>query len=164
MIAMLIVITSVTYGQGTKPVTADDLIAMQKEGLSGQTMVKAIEANGADLDTSAAGLMVLKKAGLPDAVIDAALDAGRHAKPIAATSPVDGTEVGVYLLRDGSLQQLKLDPTETKTGGLLGGAIPLVGKVKMEAVIRGAKSTVQIPLPTDVVIHCTGQTPRNPIG
>ena len=75
--------------EARKPITDDDVVSMTKAGLQEQTIVLAIEQGPTTFDTSPQALIVLKKAGLSDAVLNAMLTASKNRPntPVAPTPP-----------------------------------------------------------------------------
>ena len=163
MAMALMLVTGVSYSQTRKPLTADDLIAMKSAGLDEQTVVKAIQTNGADLDTSALGLVALKKAGISDAVIQAVLAAQAQSQPksVNASDAVAGAdELGIYVSREGALTLIRPETATTKTGGQLSFLkVPFGGKVKGDGLVAGTKSSLQLAPPVQIVIHCPETNP-----
>ena len=74
-------------GETAKPVTNSDVIQMVKAGLKDSVIMKAIDANGADLDVSPSGLMELRKARVSQRLIEAMIDYSQrnHSSPAAFT-------------------------------------------------------------------------------
>lgn len=122
--------------QAQKPLTNDDVVKMAKAGLSESVVVATIQANPANYDTSANGLIVLKKNGVTDNEIKAILTAqqGRNGGGSAAAPANADVSSGntapsatpgshwqmptVALVQNGSSQTLPLEKTqlaETKT-------------------------------------------------
>ncbi len=145
-------------GQAKKPLTTDDLIEMKKANFDEQTMIKAIETNGTAIDTSVKGLTVLKNAGLSDRVINAALSAGSQTP--AAAGPPDGKvsiaeDLGAFVIRDGATVPLPLEGFNYKSSGVLtSAATSLIVKSKMNGVLTGTKSSIQIPTPIELTLRC----------
>ena len=68
---------SLAAQEARKPITNDDLLSMSKAGLKEQTIILAIEQGPTSFDTSPQALVILKKAGVSDAVLNAMLSASR---------------------------------------------------------------------------------------
>jgi len=89
---------TLAFAQATKPFTGEDLIKMKKEGFDDQTMIKAIEANGSAIDASLDSLVALRRAGVSDNVIKAALSVGQSKSfTTGASNLPSGTEVLLVL-------------------------------------------------------------------
>jgi hypothetical protein len=159
MFAFLFALT-LAFGQGKKPLTAEGLIQMKKAGFDEQTMIKAIEANGATVDTSAQGLMSLKDAGLGDAVIRATLLASnpeRASLPSASTptSSLIPEEVGVYLADSGKIKPLPAEVVKFgSTSPFRMMATAGFGATRIKGKVAGAKSPVQLSGPIVLVLRC----------
>jgi hypothetical protein len=161
---------SIAFGQAKKPVTIDDLIQLTKAGLDEQTLVRAIEANGAAVDTSAQGILALKSAGLGEAVIRAVLTAAApSAAPPSATPPAAVApgataipdEIGVYIERGGSLEALTGEVPNVRSGGILKSmATAGIAKMNVRGTVSGGKSSIQVQAPVILVLRCQeGTTP-----
>lgn len=154
---------ALAFGQDRKPLTANDLIEMKKAGFDEQTIVEAIEANGASVDTSVQGLMALKNAGLSDSVIRAALAVGNAApaRP-SAIIPETGAvpeEIGLYVLKDGRLSPLPVEVAKTKTGGMLRSMATMgVSRMNINGSVSGPKSSIQLQTPVTIVLRCAEGT------
>ena len=147
-VAFVLVLLPAAIGQTKKPLTADDLLQMKQAGFDDPTVVKAIEANGAAIDTSAQGLVALKGAGLSDVVIRAALSSAKpEARAIMpkATGDQATEEVGVYFMEGDQHRPLPAELIKRKgtspfkmmaTGGFRG--------MKTSGSVEGAKSSLQI--------------------
>lgn len=158
----LLLVTTMTYGHGQKPLTSDDLIQMTK-AFDEQTVINAIAANGVSLDTSAQGLMSLKSAGVSGNVINAALKA---AAPRTAPDnpPALGQgipdEIGVYVVAEkGSLSPLPVEVVNFRTAGMLGAMITSgIKKAKYQGTVPGNKSAIQLTAPVALVLRCPDGT------
>lgn len=106
---LFLLLAQLVYGQVNKPVTSKDLLQMKAAGLDNQTIIQAIEANGASINSSVESLVELKKAGIDDAVIRAALSAqeprtsnhGDSKKPVADRV---SDEIRISVAEDDSLR------------------------------------------------------------
>jgi hypothetical protein len=99
MICAVLALITFAAAQERKPLSGDDLVQLKKAGFDEAMMIKALETNGAAIDTSASGLITLKNAGLSDQLIAAVL--ATSAKPLVAQSPgtplASGTLKGIVL-------------------------------------------------------------------
>jgi len=81
-----------------KPLTNDDVISLVKAGLDDATIIAKIgQAGRGSLDTSVDGLIKLKKASVPKAIIDAMLGVTPSLKP-SATNPLGMGKSDVQLV------------------------------------------------------------------
>jgi len=74
---------SLLPAQGKKPLTNDSIVYMVTAGLEEAVVIKAIAANDSAFDTSAEGLLALKKAGVSETITQAMLKSNA---PSASTS------------------------------------------------------------------------------
>jgi hypothetical protein len=72
-----------TFGQTQKPITNADVLNMSRQSIDPGLIVKDIQSNATDFDTSPQALIDLKNAGVDKSVMDAMLTA-QAAKPSAA--------------------------------------------------------------------------------
>ena len=69
------------------PITNADVVSMTKSGLAEQTIILAIQQGSTTFDTSPQALVELKKAGVPDAVLNAMLSARKSASSFLPATP-----------------------------------------------------------------------------
>lgn len=151
--------TSSPPPQSTLPSSAaetlnnDVVISLVKVGLGPETIVAKINSSKGVFDTSTNGLIRLKEAGVPDAVIAAML--GRSKSPTLASGVADNSNPdplaphspGIYLLDErGQGRMVRLDPTmsnQLKSSNLWGYAFSYgLSPLKMKAVIPNARARV----------------------
>jgi len=131
---------------------------MKKAGFSDEMIVKAIESNGATVDSSVDGLMLLKNGGLSDSVIAAAL-ASRSGRPTALAKPFTGQvpeEVGVHHVSGSSLKPLPVELVSMKAAGMW--KTMAFMKASLLGSISGSRSSTQMSGPVQVVIRCPDGT------
>ena len=75
LIAAIVAFSTLCVGQNTRPLTNDDILDMVGGGLSPNTIVLAIQKKTSNFDVSPSALLRLKRAGVPDAVMQAMLSA-----------------------------------------------------------------------------------------
>lgn len=100
--------------------TNSEVILMTRAGLSEDLILRKIGDSAADYDTSAAGLIELKKAGVSDAVIALMMEKKRspetRIKPFSESTddfPADPPTLGPAALRSfGTTSRVVLDPNE----------------------------------------------------
>ncbi len=158
-------IPSGMMAQARKPLTAADLAQMKSMGFDDQTIINAIAADGISLDTSLQGIEALKKFGLSDKVISAALAAAAP-KPTASGDPSAESglpdEIGIYARVKGQLTPLPVEIVNFKTAGTLGTAFTYgIRKTKIQGTVPGEKSSAQLALPVTFVLRCPDGTAPN---
>ena len=81
-IVILIVFLSLSCGvmAAAKTVNKEELVQMQRSGLSCETIVAAVEASGLSFDLDAGALIQLRGAGMPDDLLKSILQASGRAK------------------------------------------------------------------------------------
>lgn len=163
-IALLAICSVVTAQQA---LNNEAIIKLVKAGLSDDLIVSTINAQPGSYDTSTDGLIALKTANISDKVVAAIVAKAAAPAPAAraASSPASAPtpaaddpddpaaphEAGIYIYNDSAPAGSKmtmLDPsiyTQGKTGGMFASAMTYgIAKVKVKAVIRGARSNVRI--------------------
>jgi hypothetical protein len=150
----------------------DSVIKLVKAGLSDDLIVTTINGSAGTYDTSANGLIALKKAGASDKVVSAIVLKGAGLSSTApgtgatASTAAPGTnpddpavahEAGIYIYNDSAPAGSKmtmLEPnvyTQGKTGGVFTSAMTYgVAKIKMKAVLRGARANARVSDPQPV--------------
>lgn len=140
--------------QERKPLSANDLAQMKKSGFDEKLLVKAIEANGTDIDTSAQSLITLKEIGLSDVVIDAILSARQTSTStasVASTPKPTPDELGVFIQKGNAFIPLRVEVASFKTSGMLSA---MTFRNKYRGVVRGTTSGVASTPSTSLVIRC----------
>jgi len=148
--------------QNRKPLTAADLSQMKTSGFDDQTIINAINANGVSLDTSVQGLIALKRSGLSEKVIDAALAAAAPKPAASSNASADNglpDDIGVYTQVKDQLTPLPVEVVNFKTAGTLGMAFSYgLHKAKLQGTVPGDKSSAQLTLPVTIVLRCPDGT------
>jgi len=165
--AALLSLTMAAFAQGGKPLTNADIIEMAKAGFSEETIIKAIEANDPNYDTSVSALLELKKAGISEKVVNAMLTASSRksggaaaiTNPSAAAIEPIVPEIGVYLIQQGKLVEMHPEIVTWRTGGFLK-SIASQGIVKgdVNGVMQKPHSPLQISVPADFILRCAEGT------
>jgi len=109
---LLVLVAAVTLGQARKSLSNDDVVQMVKSGFDEATIIKAIQANEPNFDTSVDALIALKNAGVSNPIIDAVLEAEHTKKapaPAAAPAIATGSE------KDSSPQPPAANPAAEST-------------------------------------------------
>jgi hypothetical protein len=123
--ALLLAISPLLFAQ--QALNNDSVIKLVKAGLSEDLIVSTINASAGSYDTSANGLIALKKAGVSDKVVSAivvkattAAAAPAAAAPAANGIPAGIDEVGVYYKdKSGAWAALLPEIVNFKSGGAL---------------------------------------------
>lgn len=153
-------LASSILAQSKKPLTNDDVIQLVKAQLQDKLIVRTIETQESAFDLSSQGLVALKNAGVPDAVLGAMLEArakGASAPPSlrdpaqsGAASPSDDipaglpAELGVFV--KGGQGWVRLDESEGKREQDKSFATRLTGfgSLKLKAIYKGSRAAVQL--------------------
>jgi hypothetical protein len=137
--------------------SVDDVIKMTKAGLAEDLIITQVKANGTPFKLSTDELINLHAAGVSDRVIATMVNPLAAPAPAAngAVSPANGepTEVGVYLLQNGSWVEMEPEIVNYKSGGVLK-SIVTDGIVKGDrnGHLKGAHSKTTIGLPVQFLI------------
>jgi len=112
--------------QNSRPeITNADVASMTKSGLSEQTIILAIQQGPTAFDTSPQALIVLKKAGVADAVLDAMLSISKSQHTVAEGTPTRegaGGHSDVGYINCGSLRVSGLPLWGGRPGEVIDGA------------------------------------------
>lgn len=165
--------------------TNQDVTKMVAAGLSESLVITAIrQAKTRSFDTSADGLVALKKAGVPDAIIAVMLNPDAVPVPAPAALPAPPSpspslglslppltaakdnvmqphESGIYAMLRGKLVQL--EPTVATSGGVGGKSMMLTGltmgfkKAKAKASIRGGQASTRVDEQTEFYFYGSSQ-------
>jgi hypothetical protein len=168
-------------GLAQKPLDNSSIIKLLKSGLSDDLIVSTINASPGYYNTSAEGLIALKKAGASDKVVAAIVVKNAHtasekpsftifpapipeptvtvpvplAAPVAPVIPVAVDSVGVYYKDShGSWQEVNTEVVNFKTGGVLK-HLASVGVVKedLNGLIGGRKSRLDLIGPATFILY-----------
>jgi hypothetical protein len=113
---LLITVTMfVNLGQGEKILTNDDVLELLDAGLSSDLIVTMIETSRSDFDTDLTTILELKKADVPDAVLQAMVKSAGAPKPY---DPTADNQLLIYVSDSDSWSM---------TGGFAGGGSGAVG-------------------------------------
>lgn len=151
------VTAALAFGQSNKPLTNEDVLRMLKAGFDEQTVIKAIEAKGATLDTSVDSLLVLKQAGVSDKVMAAALSASGPKSDAKrnAESKSEFDEIGVYVLYKEKTMLMEPEIVTMRTGGVFAAALTSgIASAKLNGSIKNPKSTLRLAGTVEVTIKC----------
>jgi hypothetical protein len=160
LVPLFLLLGATTVAQTRKPLTNDDILQMVKEGFTEEVIIKAIEANKSDFDTSLPGLRTLKNAGLNEKIINAMLSASSR-KPEAPTAAAAAKglpeEIGVYLIEGEKLTEIQPEIVTLRSGagsflksmatsGLSGGHI--------NGMVKNPHSSLKVSLPIEFIVRC----------
>ena len=165
LVATLVAAMPAVAQQG---LTNADIVKMQSAGLSESIILASVNGQPAAYDTSADGLLALKKAGVSDAVVAAMISrnaamksgvsnpAGTNMAAAAPAGPPPGVdEIGVYYQdKDKAWHSIPSEIVNTKSGGLLK-SIASDGIVKgdMNGHIKGAQSATKLTTGLNLLIY-----------
>jgi hypothetical protein len=164
------------------PLDNSSIIKLLKSGISEDLIISTINASTGHYNTSAEGLIALKKAGASDKVVAAIVVKNAHtagekpafsvfpaptpdppvtvakvplAAPVAPVIPVAVDSVGVYYKdRLGSWQEVNTEVVNFKTGGVLK-HLASVGVVKedLNGLVGGRKSRLDLIGPATFILY-----------
>ena len=135
--------------------TNTDIIKMQSAGLSESVILSSVNSQPAAYNTTTDGLIALKKAGVPDAVVAAMIsrtaamksgvanDAGTNLASTTPTGPPAGVdEVGVYYQdRNKNWHPIPSEIVNTKSGAFSKASPPTaLSRVTLTAMSRAPKA------------------------
>lgn len=136
--------------------TVDDVIKMTKAGLTEDLIITQVKANGTPFKLSTDELINLHAAGVSDRVIATMVNPMAAPAPAAgAVSPANDepTDIGVYLLQNGSWVEMEPELVNFKSGGVLK-SVFTDGIVKEDknGHLKGAHSTTTVTLPAQFLV------------
>ncbi len=177
VLSFLLLMSSVVFAQ--EALNNASIAKLVKAGLSEDLIVTTINSSSGNYDTSANGLIALKKAGASDKVIGAVLlkaSGATTAAPVASPAPVheatagsaDGVvlgsgglpagvdSIGIYYLdKDGSnWQEVPAEVVNFKAGGALKHyASAGVLKGEMAGIVGGNRSSLNLKVPASFILY-----------
>ena len=137
--------------QSSKPLKNGDVIRMIKSGMSEEVVIQVIGNSAHEFDTSGAGLLALKKHGVPDPVIEAMVSLSSP-KPNAEPSVNTDALAGTVTLIDGTKREpmRATVPSAIHTStGTMKILKPLV-KAKVLQVLSEPRAKLRITNPTPI--------------
>jgi hypothetical protein len=155
---LFLLLVATTVAQTRKPLTNDDVLQMVKEGFTEEVIIKAIEANKSDFDTSLPGLRTLKGAGLNEKIINAMLSASSR-KPESPTAAAAAKglpeEIGVYLKEGEKLTEIQPELVNLRSGGFLKSiATSGLSGGHINGTVKNPHSALKTSLPIEFIIRC----------
>jgi hypothetical protein len=173
---LLVLLCPVLFAQ--QEMNNSSVLKLIKAGLSEDLIVTTINASPGSYDTSANGLIALKKAGASDKVVAAVVlkasgasapaaapVAAPPSAPAASTSgvtlapgglPAGVDTIGVYYLENGSTvwQEVPAEVVNFKTGGALKHyASAGVLKGEMSGIVGSNRSSLKLKLPSSFILY-----------
>jgi hypothetical protein len=154
---LFVTTSSISWAQMQNHLTVNDVIKMTKAGLGEDLIVTQVKANGTPFKLSTDELISLHGAGVSDRVIEAMVNPLAAPAPAAAAAgaPANGepTDVGVYLLQNGSWTEMEPEVVNFKSGGVLK-SIATDGLLKGDknGHLKGAHSKTTVSLPAQFLI------------
>ncbi|MCC6541823.1 MAG: hypothetical protein IT225_06350 [Flavobacteriales bacterium] len=158
---LLLTITLVSNAQTI--LTNNDVMQMAELGMGEAIILSQIENSNNNFDVSTSALMVMKKAGLSDAVIAKVIVAGKNTaqKVVDPNDPLAPHRPGIYYFNDAGIM-VELLPTVTsqnKDKGRLGTALSYgIAKTKLVSRITGDNSRTQLPSTPTFYFYFNQQT------
>jgi hypothetical protein len=157
---IFLLLVTTTVAQTQKPLTNDDILQMVKEGFTEEVIIKAIEVNKSDFDTSLPELRKLKNAGLNEKIINAMLSASSR-NPETPKGDVEAKglpeEIGVYLKEGEKLTEILPEIVNLRTGGFLKSIATYgVSGGQVNGVVNNPHSPLKTSLPIELIIRCPG--------
>lgn len=147
---VLVVLSGAVSGvssQGVQKVlTNSDVLQLVKMGMSPEIVLAAIRGAGkTEFDVSAQGLLSLKQAGVPDAVVMAMMNTGLSHNPDDVATP---RHPGIYIdVGETKPTLIPLEPavfSQGKSGGFLKSALTYgIAKMKWKAVVRSQRANLR---------------------
>jgi hypothetical protein len=177
LVLCLVLICPMLLGQ--KPLDDNSIITLLKGGISDDVIISTVNASRGYYDTSANGLIALKRAGASDRVIAAivvknaknasekptifpapAPDPAPPPKaaavlPAAPAIPLEVDSIGVYYKSgNGSWQEVNAEVVNFKTGGVLK-RVATVGVIKgdLNGLVGGRKSRLDLVGPVTFILY-----------
>ena len=152
------------------------VVEMHKNGFSPGMIVSKIRSSEGKYDVSIASMLALKRAGLPDEVMQAMMDANNKSTGMTSTtttvggSTVNSTSnrrLGIYWAKEvnNKIEFIQVEPTvfrKTKTGGFFKSTITYgIAKTKGRVVFPGVHSMMQLESNHPVFYFYTNESPKN---
>jgi hypothetical protein len=150
--------------------TNNDILLMIQAGLGDSAIVKEIGVSNTHFDISVSSLLALKKAGVPESVIEAMISVAPGNKTEGAPVPQSkflnsgdfADEVGVYARKNGELVAIEPEVVNWRTGGVLKNAATLgLDKGHLNGTVAGPHSSLTLSRPPsgvtgqiEIIIHC----------
>jgi hypothetical protein len=133
------------------PLKNQTLIEMTRAGISDDTIVKLIETDKGDFDTSPAALVALKNAGVSDRVIEAILSIRRQKPGVSGLYP-QPDEIGVYANVRERLVQLRVEIISWRTGGVLKKS--LLSRGHLNGQVMKPVSPIRLDSSPEFIVYC----------
>ncbi|MBP6234171.1 MAG: hypothetical protein KA428_13005, partial [Chitinophagaceae bacterium] len=154
--AVLLLLTMVTFSQTTDTVTNQTIIQLHKAGLGKDVLKSKIQSSTCNFDLSTEGLIALKKAGIPDEVINTMLNKSNATSTnistqnntVASTDTAKNVSPGIYYCKGKPCDLMELEASvysQAKMGsGLLTSLTYGIAKTKMKATLSGDEANLQV--------------------
>ena len=161
----LVIFLGVLSAQAQQGLTNADIIKMQSAGLSESVILSSVNSQPAAYDTSADGLVALKKAGVSDAIVSAMITRNAAMKsgvatatgttPPAAAPPPGVDDVGVYYQgSDKTWHAIPAEVVNTKSGGVMKRlATDGIVKGDVNGHVEGASSATKLTTANNILIR-----------
>ncbi len=140
--------------QTGKRLTNDDVVKLFQSGLAEDTIVLSIKNTPGNFDTTPDGLIQLKNAGVPQAIINAMVEAQAQAQPAETTNigtndDSQGNRINISLsavrmITDSDEFVMKRRRPDTRSNSGLLRLVTGFGQSKRKAIISGPKANLRI--------------------
>ena len=124
----------------TNVITNNDILKMKSAGFADSTIINAIETRAGWFDTSAEALILLNRAGISEAIVNAMLQSERENSNKLIPTDKHGlpTEVGIYMLQTDGYVEIDAEPISWQSGGNLKSAFSKTGAIAATMVFPPA--------------------------
>jgi hypothetical protein len=163
-IAVFILIFACTcaVAQNQEVLTNDTIISLTQANMGEALVISKIKTSSCNFDLSTNAMLSLKKAEVPDAVIQVMIQVSTPEANVTATkmsadpnNPQSPHDAGIYSY-DGKTM-VQLEPTVysgTKTGGLFTSAMTYgIASIKMKASVRNSHAVIRVPANGDFYFY-----------
>jgi hypothetical protein len=138
-----------------KALTNAAIVDMVKGGFSEDLLIKAIRHMETSFDLSPRALLEMKNAGVSEPILLAMLsprEAELEAKSLVTTTALIPDDIGLYLVRDGELQEVAAELLTWRSGGVVKSMF-LGTKGHINGALKGAHSKLTLAPPVSFVIR-----------
>lgn len=179
IIFLSLTIATASFGQNAKQevITNKTVIQLSKAGIGKDILKSKIQRSVCRFNLSTDSLIVLKKDGISDDIINVMMSATNNnsnetasAEPVANSTPVqdNSVESGIYYCKGQSCKLIELEQSvysQAKMGsGILTGLTYGIAKTKMKATLNGSNANVQIEENTPVFYFYFDKSTANNLG
>lgn len=173
IVLLLMPLKGIAQAPASVPMTNQDVIKLTRAGLGDDVIIVKIGTSQTNFDTSTDAIVILKKSGVSDRVIQAMFKGASStsgAKPSASNMKSERysknypDEMGVYANIEGKWVDLPAEKANWKTGGLLKaiGRASVIGGAgaDVDIYVNGSTSTLSAPKKVEFIIRTSeGSSP-----